>query len=69
MLVRVTWVNGAEMDLEIGSLRELDGFLGRHAHEAVVADLRPYGLGLRLVFSERGAGRTRRSDLQNPPDA
>jgi hypothetical protein len=50
MNVRVTWINGNETDLWMGTLRELDTFVGRHAQGGVVADLKPWPDGLRLLF-------------------
>jgi hypothetical protein len=50
MLVRVTWINGNETDFQMGSLRELDTFVGQHAREGIVADFKPMREGVRLLF-------------------
>ena len=50
MLVRVTWINGAETDFQMHSLRELDAFVGQHARQGFVADLKPLPGGVRLLF-------------------
>ncbi len=50
MQVRVTWINGTETDLWMATLRELDAFVGRHARDGVIADLKPWPDGLRLLF-------------------
>ena len=55
MLVRVTWINGSETDLDIETLRDLDRFVGDHTCEEITADLKPLDDGLRLVFSETRA--------------
>ena len=55
MVIKVTWVNGSESDLDIETLRELDSFLGRHRQDGVEADLKPHDEGLRLVFTSTAA--------------
>jgi hypothetical protein len=51
MLVRITWVNGAESDLEMNTLRELDTFVAQHRQPGVGVDLKPLDEGLRLLFT------------------
>ncbi len=57
MLVRVTWINGSETDLDIETLRDLDRFVGDHTSGEITADLKPLpdADGLRLVFAEASA--------------
>ena len=50
MRIVVTWIDGSETDFMMETLRELDTFVGQHAREGVVADLRPLEGGLRLLF-------------------
>src|SRR5262249_59417138 len=50
MRLRVTWIDGSETDLWMESLRELDSFVGTHSQEGVLADLKPWSDGLRLLF-------------------
>ena len=50
MRILVTWIDGSETDFMMETLRELDTFVGQHAREGVVADLKPLSDGIRLLF-------------------
>ena len=50
MRIVVTWIDGSETDFMMETLRELDTFVGQHAREGIVADLKPLEGGLRLLF-------------------
>jgi hypothetical protein len=56
MLLEITWINGTNTEVEMQTLRELDSFVGAHVGEGIVADLKPRGEGLRLIFSASSLG-------------